>query len=363
MHRNIAIDWMRGIVMVLMALDHASAFFNQGRVANDTVVTHVVGSVFVVEQFFTRWVTHLSAPTFVFLTGTAMALSISQRRARGISTQAIDRDLLLRGIFIALLDVIILSWFSGSLYLQVLYAIGVSIIAMRYLHHINSTALLASALVLFIGGEAFTMLFWQFQGDVPLWLALTFAPWFTPTFTVLYPAVPWLSIMILGWVFGDLLTQSRDKWKISPARILIFSGIAAIICFLIVRWLNGYGNMLLYRENFSLIQWLHVSKYPPSLSYITLELGLMATILAVLMWLEPRITINQNGPILVFGQTALFFYLAHFIVLSILAIFVEPGGLQQAYFTAAITLVVLYPICWIYRKIKWRYPESLLRFV
>lgn len=363
MHRNIAIDWMRGIVMVLMALDHASAFFNQGRVANDTIVTHVVGSVFVVEQFFTRWVTHLSAPTFVFLTGTAMALSISQRRARGISTQAIDRDLLLRGIFIALLDVIILSWFSGSLYLQVLYAIGVSIIAIRYLHHINSTALLASALVLFIGGEAFTMLFWQLQGDVPLWLALTFAPWFTPTFTVLYPAVPWLSIMILGWVFGDLLTQSRDKWKISPARILIFSGIAAIICFLIVRWLNGYGNMLLYRENFSLIQWLHVSKYPPSLSYITLELGLMATILAVLMWLEPRITINQNGPILVFGQTALFFYLAHFIVLSILAIFVEPGGLQQAYLTAAITLVVLYPICWIYRKIKWRYPESLLRFV
>ena len=363
MYRNIAIDWMRGIVMVLMALDHASAFFNQGRVANDTIVNHVVGSVFVVEQFFTRWITHLSAPTFVFLTGTAMALSISQRRARGISTSAIDRDLLLRGLFIALLDVIILSWFSGSLYLQVLYAIGVSIIAMRYLHHINSSVLLACALVLFIGGEVFTMLFWQPQSDVALWLALMFAPWFTPTFTVLYPAIPWLSIMILGWVFGDWLCQPMAKHKVSPARILFFSGIAAIICFLIVRWLNGYGNMLLYREDFSLIQWLHVSKYPPSLSYITLELGLMAIILAILMWLQPRITVNQNGPILVFGQTALFFYLAHFIVLSILTIFLEPAGLHQAYLTAAITVVVLYPMCWIYRKVKWRYPDSLLRFV
>lgn len=364
MYRNIAIDWMRGIVMVLMALDHASAFFNQGRVANDTIVNHVVGSVFVIEQFFTRWITHLSAPTFVFLTGTAMALSISQRRARGISTQAIDRDLLLRGLFIALLDVIILSWFSGSLYLQVLYAIGVSIIAMRYLHHINSSVLLACALVLFIGGgEVFTMLFWQPQSDVALWLALMFAPWFTPTFTVLYPAIPWLSIMILGWVFGDWLCQPMAKHKVSPARILFFSGIAAIICFLIVRWLNGYGNMLLYREDFSLIQWLHVSKYPPSLSYITLELGLMAIILAILMWLQPRITVNQNGPILVFGQTALFFYLAHFIVLSILTIFLEPAGLHRAYLTAAITVVVLYPMCWIYRKVKWRYPDSLLRFV
>ena len=363
MYRNIAIDWMRGIVMVLMALDHASAFFNQDRVANDTIVNHVVGSVFVVEQFFTRWITHLSAPTFVFLTGTAMALSISQRRARGISTQAIDRDLLLRGLFIALLDVIILSWFSGSLYLQVLYAIGVSIIAMRYLHHINSSVLLACALVLFIGGEVFTMLFWQPQSDVALWLALMFAPWFTPTFTVLYPAIPWLSIMILGWVFGDWLCQPIAKHKVSPARILFFSGIAAIICFLIVRWLNGYGNMLLYREDFSLIQWLHVSKYPPSLSYITLELGLMAIILAILMWLQPRITVNQNGPILVFGQTALFFYLAHFIVLSILTIFLEPAGLHRAYLTTAITVVVLYPMCWIYRKVKWRYPDSLLRFV
>ncbi|MBK7354263.1 MAG: hypothetical protein IPJ05_12785 [Nitrosomonas sp.] len=84
---------------------------------------------------------------------------------------------------------------------------------------------------------------------------------------------------------------------------------------------------------------------------------------AALMWLKSKITVSQNGPILVFGQTTLFFYLAHFIVLSVLAIFIGSGGLQQAYLTAAITLLVLYPICWIYCKVKWRYPESFLRFV
>lgn len=84
MHRNIAIDWMRGIVMILMALDHASAFFYQGRVANDTIVTHAVGSVFVVEQFFTRWITHLSAPTFIFLGKKTVRVSSRERGKNGV---------------------------------------------------------------------------------------------------------------------------------------------------------------------------------------------------------------------------------------------------------------------------------------
>lgn len=90
MNRIVAIDWVRGIVMVLMALDHASMVFNAGRVANDSIVTHAIGLSFVAEQFFTRWITHLSAPTFVFLTGTAMALSIMQRHEKGVDSKAID---------------------------------------------------------------------------------------------------------------------------------------------------------------------------------------------------------------------------------------------------------------------------------
>jgi hypothetical protein len=119
----------------------------------------------------------------------------------------------------------------------------------------------------------------------------------------------------------------------------------------------------LYREDYSIIQWLHVSKYPPGISYISLELGLMAIILAALLWLQPKIGIRQYGPILVFGQTALFFYLAHFAVLAMLNLFLERAGLGQAYLAATITLAVLYPICCAYRALKWRYPDSVLRFV
>lgn len=362
MNRIAAIDWLRGIVMILMTLDHASAFFNQGRVANDSIVTHVVSSSFAVEQFFTRWITHLSAPTFVFLTGTAMALSIMRRREKGMNSKAIDRDLLIRGAFIALLDIVVFSFMGGKLYLQVLYAIGVSLMLMALLHRLDRRVLLSSALILLCGGEAFTVLFWQPHGEVPLWLALTFAPWFSESFTVLYPAIPWLAIMMLGWVFGDwLTTRQENAW--SAMRVLLIGGSLAVVCFLLVRGFNAYGNMLLYREDYSIIQWLHVSKYPPSISYISLELGLMAIILAVLLWLQPKIGIRQYGPILVFGQTALFFYLAHFAVLAMLNLFLERAGLEQAYFAATITLAVLYPICCAYRALKWRCPDSVLRFV
>lgn len=348
--------------MVLMALDHASIFFNQGRVANDTIVSHVVGSSFVAEQFFTRWITHLSAPTFVFLTGTAMALSILQRREKGMDSKAIDRDLLFRGAFIALLDVVVFSLVAGKLYLQVLYAIGVSMMLMALLHHLSRRVLLPSTLILLFGGETFTVLFWQPHGEVPLWLALTFAPFFSESFTVLYPVIPWLAIMMLGWVFGDWLATRKESSR-PVARVLLLGGLFALACFLLVRGLNDYGNMLLYREDHSIIQWLHVSKYPPSISYISLELGLMAIILVTLLWLKPRVGVRPYGPILVFGQTALFFYLAHFAVLGMLTLFLERAGLGQAYFATAVALVVLYPICCAYRAIKWRYPESLLRFV
>lgn len=362
MNRIAAIDWMRGIVMILMALDHASIFFNAGRIANDSIVTHAVGSSLIAEQFFTRWITHLSAPTFIFLTGTAMALSFAQRRTRGMDSRAIDRDFLIRGAFIALLDVTVFSLMEGKLYLQVLYAIGIGMMLMVPLSRLSGRTLWILSMILLIGGEAFTVVFWQPHGDVPLWLALTFAPWFSDSFTVLYPALPWFAIMLLGWVFGVWLTTAEASGR-AVTGVLLAGSLMAIGGYLLVRGFNGYGNMLLYREDDSIIQWLHVSKYPPSIAYISLELGLMAFLLVIMLWLKPRVGVRRYGPILVFGQTALFFYLAHFAVLGMLTLFMERDGLGQAYLAAAITLALLYPVCCGYRALKRRYPNSLLRFV
>lgn len=142
------------------------------------------------------------------------------------------------------------------------------------------------------------------------------------------------------------------------------SGLSALVLFVVVRSMDGYGNLFMILEGNTLVQWLHISKYPPSLAYIALELGLMAIIFALLIRLESvKRVINSRGPVLVFGQTALFFYLVHFGVLAVLRLVLERGSLEQTYWITLLVLIILYPICRIYRAVKWHYPQSLLRFL
>lgn len=361
--RIAAIDWLRGIVMILMALDHASWYFNTHRIFADSILLYEPGVQFATDQFFTRWITHICAPTFIFLAGTSIAISNFQQRQQGISDAVIDRELLLRGAFIALIDLCLISLVSGKPIFQVLYAIGISMMLMVYLKRLGIHMAFFLALLLIVGSELLLMALWQPDGEVPFWLAITFAPVFGKTYTVLYPALPWLGIMLLGWVFGQrLIATKSDSWAVD--RLLMTIGWLMLILFVVIRGLDGYGNMFMHLEGNTLIQWLHVSKYPPSLAYTLLELGLMAVIFALLMRLESiKKTINPNGPVLVFGQTALFFYLAHFCVLLTLKLLFERGDLEQTYWITLLVLIILYPICRIYRSLKYRHPQSLLRFL
>lgn len=361
--RIAAIDWLRGFVMILMALDHASWFFNTSRIFADSVLLYQPGDLFATDQFLTRWITHICAPTFVFLAGTSIAISNFQRRQQGISDAVMDRELLLRGAFIALLDLCVFSLASGKMILQVLYAIGISMMLMVPLQRLGTRLVFFLAILILAGSELLLMMMWEPGGNVPLWLAVTFAPVFGETYTVLYPALPWLGIMLLGWVFGERLTSKQlGLWSVE--RLLMVSGVSALILFVVIRSFDGYGNLFMTLEGNTLMQWLHISKYPPSLAYVALELGLMAILLALLVRLESvKSMIHRNGPVLVFGQTALFFYLAHFCVLVALRLVLERGGLEQTYWVTLLVLVILYPICRIYRSLKWRYPQSLLRFL
>ena len=363
MKRVAAIDWLRGIVMILMAVDHASIFLNRGRVADDSAAMYVAGTALPPAQFFTRFLTHLCAPTFVFLAGTAIAISTVRRRARGMTESATDRDLLVRGAFIALLDVCVMSPMSGHVLLQVLYAIGVSMMLMVPLRRLGPRVLFALALGLIAGGEAVTALAWDPRGGHASLIALLLlVPQRGEHLVVLYPVVPWLAMMILGWAFGERLVSAEPHaW--SPERVLVTGGVAALTVFALVRGLDGYGNMFLHRDDASIVQWLHVSKYPPSIAFTSLELGAMALLLAALIRLERHVAPRPNGPLLVFGQTALFFYLLHFGLLASTRAFLAPDGLPLTYASALAVLVVLYPACRAFRAAKRRHPQSLLRFV
>ena len=379
--RIASIDWMRGFVMVLMIIDHASMAFDGQHVAHDSAFYEDAMTMALPgAEFFTRWITHLCAPTFIFLAGTALALSIERRVAKGVPASEIDKTIITRGAIIALFDLTIVSFGSGYLNLGVLLAIGLSMICMAPLRRLPSWGLLALALGWMVLGEFFTGLRWHPPGSAPpftsFFMATGVAPPLTSIFTDAglrggavnkYSLFPWLAMMILGWVFGRHMTRwDARQARVSPIRVLTIAGTLALVVFVVVRAQQGYGDMFLHRTDNSWQQWLHVSKYPPSLTYSALELGILWLCLALLMRIEPVIGVRQNGVLFVFGQTAMFFYLVHRMVLEIPATYFGlrgVGGLSTTYLVAGVLLVLLYPACRWYRTFKAAHPASFLRYL
>ena len=364
-----SIDWMRGVVMILMVLDHVSMAYDANHFAADSAAMFQPGTPLPAFVFLTRWVTHLCAPTFVFLAGTALAISIERRVARGQDQWEIDKGILVRGAFIAALDPTLISFFSLRLTFQVLYAIGISMMLMVVLRRLSITWLIIVALAWWFGGEWVTGLVWDpFTGKQSVAAGLTVALYKVPGVVINYPLIPWLSQMVLGWAFGRyLMNYSMGKKVImSPQKLVFCAGMISLAVFVIFRWMNGYGNMWLYREGNSLVQWLHVSKYPPSLTYMTLEIGIMCVCLAGLMAVEKRIKPNPDGVLLVFGQTAMFFYLVHRVVLEGSAEFLGLRGfatIREVYIISIVLLVGLYYLCLWYRRFRQTHPGGWTRFI
>jgi uncharacterized membrane protein len=355
--RLVALDWMRGIVMMLMAVDHSSKAFNSGRIVADSFFSYQRGAALPVAQFLTRFITHLCAPTFLFLAGTGLAFTVKRQLAKGDSPWAIDRYIATRGLVIAAFELWI-SWFAQpphSWMLQVLYAIGVSLLFMVPLRRLPSGAALALALFLIAAGEpAVTLIIGSDRAQSPLWLALLAVGGDRPPVIISYPPVHWLPMLLLGWAWGNMLiTKKPSKERI--IRQLVMYGTAALVAFALIRGVNGYGNMLLYREGYSLVQWLHVSKYPPAIAYTTLELGIMALILAVLFQLSLTLGPRPHGLLVTLGQAPMFFYLLHYPLLMIashVAGVEHQLGLLAAYAGAAGVVAILYPFCRWYRSFK-----------
>jgi len=366
--RVATIDWMRGLVMLLMVVDHASMAFDAGHLSEDSAMyPEAVTMALPGAEFFTRWMTHICAPTFVFLAGAALALSVERRVAKGADAWGIDRGILVRGAIIALLDPTIVSLGSGRLTLQVLLAIGLAMMAMAFLRRLPDWTLLALGAGWFALGEVVTGWVWHPPGPSSIAAALTIATYGAPDLVIKYPIVPWLAMMAPGWVFGrHLIRFGLGRTTRSPVRILLAAGAAALVVFVAARYANGYGNMFLPRMGDSWQQWLHVSKYPPSLTYASLELGLLFLTLAVLMRFEDAIGFRRNGILLVFGQTAMFFYLAHRLAFEIPATYFGlrgAGDLTTTYLVALLAIVALYPACLWYRGFKAAHPTSFLKYL
>jgi uncharacterized membrane protein len=349
-----------------MVIDHASMAFDGKHVAEDSALYANAVTALPGGEFFTRWITHLCAPTFVFLAGTALALSVERRAVKGASGWQIDKSILTRGAFIALLDPTVISLGSGRWTFQVLFAIGLSMICMAALRHLPSWALFGFGVGWLALGEIPTNWAWRPPGSASPLAAFTVATYGSDSMAIKYPLLPWLAMMVLGWVFGRCMNlYVMGKSKVSPQTVLWLASLPVLTLFFVVRECQGYGDMFLPRADNSWQQWLHVSKYPPSLSFSALELGLLCLCLASLMALEPLIGVRQNGVLLVFGQTAMFFYLVHRLILEVPATYFGlrgTGNLATTYIVSGVLLVGLYPCCRWFRGLKATHPDSLLKF-
>ncbi len=360
------LDWLRGLVMLLMTIDHASDAFNAGRVFTDAAFMYTPGTPLPTGQFLLRWITHLCAPTFVFLAGTALALSVTRRAANGESAASLDRHIIARGLIIVAIDPIWMSlvFTPGKVLFQVMYAIGASLVCMAALRRLPVRWLATAGIVLVLGGEALAGLaIWLGGGKPTVVGALLVTAGDFGWFIVGYPLVPWLAIMMLGWAFGRRLAEGGE---VAPARLAI-AGVASLGVFAIVRGLNRYGNMRLLRDDGSLVQWLHVSKYPPSITYAALELGIMGLFLAGFAALRKAGASAAPLRILaVYGSTALFFYVlhAHLLIAASMLLGVHGKlGVGASLIAATAAALVLYPACVRFRRYKSAHPNGWARYV
>ena len=367
-----ALDWMRGLVMVLMAIDHSSDAFNNGRLFTDAAFMWHPGTLLPAGQFLTRWVTHICAPTFLFLAGTSLAFTVSRQVTSGDRPSATDRYILVRGLVIAAFEL----WISltvmghGRFIFQVLYGIGSAYVCMIPLRRLPDRAAPIVALLLIAAGELMVGL--TMRGGHPptsLLPQLLLTGGAHGRLLIAYPTIHWLAILLLGWSWGRRLVTAPKTGETSrqtAGRDLARAGVAALVLFVVLRGLDGYGNMRLYRDSLAPLQWLHVSKYPPSITYDALELGLMALILSAMFRLAKKRTASPNSLFMVLGQTPMFFYLLHFPLLvgSAKLLGVQAKlGLGAAYLGAAAVVALLYPICRWYRGYKAAHRTGWPRYV
>ena len=325
--RIASIDLIRGLVMVLMALDHARDYFFDARIIVEH--TEAPGAAL----FLTRWVTHLCAPVFVFLAGVSVWLWRS-RPGREQTSGATSRYLLSRGLWLVALEFTLVSWaWSGFwpqfLLVQVIAAIGVSMVALALLVHLPRTAVLALGIAI-VGGHNLLDAYAceNPYGQCPWWQVLfhqeglfVLPGWLGGRIPanflfVKYPLLPWIGVIALGYGMGGVFQLPRAR----RTRVLLVAGLGAAAGFVALRASGVYGDPIPLAEQVhgdaAWMRFLNVEKYPPSLLFLLMTLGPALVLLAVAE--APALARSQlGGWLTTFGTVPLFYYVAHVWILRV----------------------------------------------
>ena len=375
-----SIDLLRGLVMIIMALDHTRDFFHKEAFTGDPLNPETTTAAL----YFTRWITHFCAPVFVFLSGVSAWL-----QSRRKSTKELSGFLITRGLWLILIEMTVMTfgvlgdiYFSGIL-LATIWSIGISMFILGLLIWLPFRALLVIGLIIVFGHNLLDYAEAE-RNTVPVWWSFLHRQAFIPlgegfTLGILYPFLPWTGLMILGYCFGKLFSNTEAERR---SKLLLWMGVGAILLFVLLRSINVYGDPLHWSNQKTGLQtffsFMNVQKYPPSLLFMCATIGGALIFLSFVKSTSGRFA----KIILVYGRVPLFYYIVHFYVLHLLTAvfflarghsveegmnvpvpfkFVMPGegyNLGVVYLVWMAVVIALYPLCKWYDNYKTTHREK-----
>jgi uncharacterized membrane protein len=388
-NRIYSIDVLRGAVMIIMALDHVRDYFHETASLDSPTNLGTTTPLL----FFTRWITHFCAPTFVFLAGIS-AFLLGQKKSK----KDLSIFLLKRGFWLILIEIAIvtLGWTFDPLYhvliLQVIWAIGISMGILGLMIWLPANVILICGLLIIgfhnmidqaeISRNGRVGILWDIvhHGNFE---AIQFAP--NHIFLLVYAFLPWTGIMLFGYGMGKIFTAG-----FAPARrrkILFVTGSLFVFIFFILRSYNHYGDPMHWNmqrtQLYSWLSFINLSKYPPSLDYISLTVGTAMIVLGLL----DRISKDAFSFIRVFGRVPFFFYILHIYLIHTLTVilFYVQGytdkdiapqrvpfrfrpehfgfGLLGVYLLWLAIILILYPLCQWYDNYKTTHKKWWLSYI
>lgn len=370
-----SIDILRGLVMIIMALDHTRFFFSSFKY--DPTNLQYAGAPI----FLTRWITNFCAPVFVLLSGTSAFLSLTKAGSK----KEASFKLFTRGFWLIILEVsfVRLGWTFdlkyNDTYLQVIWAIGFSMVALSVLIFLPRIVILTVGLLMIFGHNAmdgFHPVANTFLGT--LWLFLhapgNIAIGSGRSLTVLYPVIPWIGVMALGYCIGPVFKENEKRQQ----NAFLLTGFSALALFIVLRFINHYGDASLWQTQVTplrtVLSFINCTKYPPSLLFLLMTLGPAFLLLPLIKNLDGK----AANILLVYGKVPLFFYLVHIYVIHALAIiashfihnditaghFSHPGfSLPAVYAFWLAVIIILYLPCRWFMRIKMTHKKWWLSYL
>jgi uncharacterized membrane protein len=369
--RLVSLDALRGLVMILMALDHSQFFV--GKVHPLETWAGPLPAYQDPLAFLTRLAAHLCAPGFFFLMGVSMILFAQSRRVRGRPESEIVRHFMLRGLLLLVIQQFVANpaWLLGTkgsaavlgtpgtggtvwFNLDVLYGLGASMIVLAFFLRADKFLVALLSLGAILSTQVLMLLAGPAQATCSPLLRLLLIPGQTGILLVNYPLLPWVGVAGLGVAFGQWMAHDpRPALKWLPV-----TGLGSLALFVILRSTVAFGSMGAPAGP-DWISFLNTVKYPPSLTFLLFTLGVNGLLLSLLSRSGPWTA--RQGPLVVFGRTALFFYVIHLYLYAFCGLAISwSASLAAVYGVWLAGLAALYPLCRWYGRFKAERAKSAI---